>query len=221
MAHDIRAMLDAKRTFDELIERLAPDAAARLAGTSIPTVAEHAERVLEIADRDDVEKPAPLPAPGPPSPPDRDYGEVQPAALAHMARIVEDAQNGKADAQRLADRVSAVFVPVVIAIAVNAFVEPLDDAGLKVMVPYLLGQALIAAGALVARGVEVRHLRPFRTAAEREVELVEHVVGLARMRGRGDDEAGRAGDVTAQALAEAAALHEALVVRGARAGGLR
>lgn len=78
-----------------------------------------------------------------------------------------------------------------------------------------------AAGALVARGVEVRHLRPFRTAAEREVELVEHVVGLARMRGRGDDEAGRAGDVTAQALAEAAALHEALVVRGARAGGLR
>ncbi|MFW0872424.1 heavy metal translocating P-type ATPase [Rhodococcoides corynebacterioides] len=38
-------------------------------------------------------------------------------ALAHMARIVEDAQNGKADAQRLADRVSAVFVPVVIAIA--------------------------------------------------------------------------------------------------------
>lgn len=38
-------------------------------------------------------------------------------SLAHMARIVEDAQNGKADAQRLADRVSAVFVPVVIAIA--------------------------------------------------------------------------------------------------------
>ena len=81
--------------------------------------------------------------------------------------------------------------------------------------------SITAAGALVARGVEVRHLRPFRTAAEREVELVEHVVGLARMRGRGDDEAGRAGDVTAQALAEAAALHEALVVRGARAGGLR
>lgn len=38
--------------------------------------------------------------------------------LAKMAKLVEDAQSGKADVQRLADRVSAVFVPVVIAIAV-------------------------------------------------------------------------------------------------------
>ncbi|MBJ6647548.1 heavy metal translocating P-type ATPase [Streptomyces griseoincarnatus] len=37
--------------------------------------------------------------------------------LARMARLVEDAQNGKASAQRLADRISAVFVPVVIALA--------------------------------------------------------------------------------------------------------
>ena len=39
--------------------------------------------------------------------------------LARMARLVEDAQNGKARVQRLADRVSAVFVPVVIALAVG------------------------------------------------------------------------------------------------------
>ncbi len=38
--------------------------------------------------------------------------------LAQMARLVEDAQNGKASVQRLADRVSAVFVPIVIALAV-------------------------------------------------------------------------------------------------------
>ncbi|MFI5524908.1 heavy metal translocating P-type ATPase [Streptomyces platensis] len=37
--------------------------------------------------------------------------------LARMARLVEDAQNGKAEVQRLADRVSAVFVPVVLLIA--------------------------------------------------------------------------------------------------------
>ncbi|GAA2718922.1 MULTISPECIES: heavy metal translocating P-type ATPase [Streptomyces] len=37
--------------------------------------------------------------------------------LARMARLVEDAQNGKAAAQRLADRISAVFVPAVIALA--------------------------------------------------------------------------------------------------------
>lgn len=38
--------------------------------------------------------------------------------LAQMARLVEDAQNGKAQAQRLADRISGVFVPVVIGLAV-------------------------------------------------------------------------------------------------------
>jgi Cu+-exporting ATPase len=38
--------------------------------------------------------------------------------LAQMARLVETAQSGKAAVQRLADRVAAVFVPVVIALAV-------------------------------------------------------------------------------------------------------
>ncbi|MDQ0403884.1 heavy metal translocating P-type ATPase [Streptomyces sp. NPDC000349] len=41
--------------------------------------------------------------------------------LARMARLVEDAQSGKAEVQRLADRVSGVFVPVVLLIAAATF----------------------------------------------------------------------------------------------------
>ncbi|WP_431279965.1 heavy metal translocating P-type ATPase [Leifsonia poae] len=41
--------------------------------------------------------------------------------LARMGRLVEEAQTGKAAVQRLADRVSAVFVPIVIALSLVAF----------------------------------------------------------------------------------------------------
>lgn len=43
------------------------------------------------------------------------------SALAHIVKLVEDAQTGKSAAQRLADQISAVFVPVVMSIAVLTF----------------------------------------------------------------------------------------------------
>ncbi|MFG2191719.1 heavy metal translocating P-type ATPase [Streptomyces sp. NPDC048639] len=42
--------------------------------------------------------------------------------LARMARLVEDAQNGKAEVQRLADRISGVFVPAVLVVALGTLV---------------------------------------------------------------------------------------------------
>lgn len=42
-------------------------------------------------------------------------------ALSHIVKLVEDAQTGKTEVQRLADRVSAVFVPAVIGIALATF----------------------------------------------------------------------------------------------------
>jgi P-type Cu+ transporter len=51
-------------------------------------------------------------------------------ALAQIARLVTEAQSGKAPVQRLADRVSAVFVPVVIALALGTLAFwLLDGAG--------------------------------------------------------------------------------------------
>ena len=49
--------------------------------------------------------------------------------LARMAKLVEDAQNGKAAAQRLADRISAVFVPAVLVIALVTLVAWLAVSG--------------------------------------------------------------------------------------------
>lgn len=42
--------------------------------------------------------------------------------LARLGRLVEEAQTGKAEAQRLADRVSAVFVPIVFGLAALTFI---------------------------------------------------------------------------------------------------
>ena len=46
--------------------------------------------------------------------------------LAQMARMVEEAQSGKAPVQRLADRVAAVFVPIVIGLSLLTLVAWLD-----------------------------------------------------------------------------------------------
>jgi DNA-binding transcriptional MerR regulator len=70
-----------------------------------------------------------------------------------------------------------------------------------------------AAGALAAYGMEPRHLRPFRTAADREIGLVQQVLSPVQGRKRGTG-AKVAHDPTAQILAECIALHAALVRAG-------
>jgi len=48
------------------------------------------------------------------------------SALGQIVQLVEDAQSTKAPIQRLADRVAGVFVPIVIALAITAFVAWFD-----------------------------------------------------------------------------------------------
>lgn len=67
-------------------------------------------------------------------------------------------------------------------------------------------QAAHAAAGLAAYGIEARHLRPFRTAADREVGLVEQAMSTRRSGGRVKDQA----DVARLCLQ----LHAALVKGG-------
>ena len=70
-------------------------------------------------------------------------------ALARIAQLVTDAQTGKADVQRLADRVSAIFVPIVIVIAVATL-------------GFWLGTGAPAIGGVHRRGGRADHRLPVR-----------------------------------------------------------
>ena len=101
--------------------------------------------------------------------------------LARMARLVEDAQTGDAPVQRLVDRVSAIFVPVILVVAVLTFLVwwlALDDpaaglaASIAVLViacPCALGlatpTALVAGtGAAARAGILIRDIETLERA---------------------------------------------------------
>ena len=110
--------------------------------------------------------------------------------LAQIARLVEDAQLGSSRAQRLADRVSAVFVPVVILIALGTLAawlatgSPLEDsltaavAVLVIACPCALGLAtpmavLVGTGRGAARGILITGPEALDRTAEVDSVLLD------------------------------------------------
>ncbi len=101
--------------------------------------------------------------------------------LARIVRMVENAQSGKAPVQRLVDRVSAVFVPAVMAIALGALLGWWAGAGfeygllaavsvLVIACPCALGLATPAAlvtgtGAAARAGILVKDIETLERAA--------------------------------------------------------
>jgi Cu+-exporting ATPase len=135
--------------------------------------------------------------------------------LAHMARLVNDAQSGKAAVQRLADRVSAVFVPIVIALSIATTIgwllldgssEQAFAAGVAVLIiacPCALGLAtptalLVGTGRGAQLGILIRG--PEVLESTRMVDTVVfdktgtlttgqmQVVGIAAQPGHSDDD---------------------------------
>ncbi len=74
-------------------------------------------------------------------------------ALAQIARLVADAQAGKAPVQRLADRVSAVFVPIVIAISAFTLVGWLLIGGAATTAAFTAAVAVIVIACPCALGL--------------------------------------------------------------------
>ena len=74
-------------------------------------------------------------------------------ALAHIIRLVDDATSSKAPIQRLADRISSVFVPVVIAIAVVVFVVWLVISGMDVSKAVVHGISVLVISCPCALGL--------------------------------------------------------------------
>lgn len=72
--------------------------------------------------------------------------------LSQMAKLVEDAQSGKAEVQRLADKVSGIFVPIVIAIAVAALAAWLG-AGFPVSAAFTAAVAVLIIACPCALGL--------------------------------------------------------------------
>ena len=144
--------------------------------------------------------------------------------LAHMVRLVERAQSGKAPIQRLADRVSAVFVPVVLVLALGTLVGWLAVTGdasrsfsaavavLIIACPCALGLAtpmalLVGTGrgaqlGILIRGPEVlESTRPIDTVVLDKTGTVTtgtmRVTGVHPAPGRGDRMLALAGAVEA------------------------
>ena len=177
--HDIAA--SALRAGDLLVirpgERIAADGVVRdgtgsadeslLTGESLPVPKEPGSRIVGGALNGEALLLAEVTATG---------AESQ---LARMVRLVEDAQAGKPPVQRLVDRVSAVFVPVVMAIAAATFLgwweagagiemAAVDAVAVLVIAcPCALGLATPAA-IMVGTGVAARHGILIRDAAALE-----------------------------------------------------
>jgi heavy metal translocating P-type ATPase len=107
--------------------------------------------------------------------------------LAHMLRLVEDAQNGKASVQRLADRIAGVFVPAVLVFATLTLLgwllaggsaEQAFNAALSVLIiacPCALGLAtptalLVASGRGASLGIFFKNYQSLE--ASRQIDTV-------------------------------------------------
>ncbi len=164
--------------------------------------------------------------------------------LAGIIRLVEAAQGSKAPVQRLADKVAAIFVPVVVAIAVLTFVAWWALAGdftqalvnavavLVIACPCALGLAtptaiMVGTGQGARAGVLIRNAVALEMAEKLQVLVVDKTGTLTEGRPQVTDVATADGVIASELLHLAASLEQgsthplaAAIVARARADGI-
>lgn len=104
--------------------------------------------------------------------------------LAHIIRLVEEAQGSKAPVQALADRIAAVFVPVVIGIAVLTFAAWMlfTDAGAVAAMMHAIAVLIIACPCALGLATPAAVMAGVGRGAELGV-LIRNAESLERARG--------------------------------------
>jgi cation-transporting ATPase V len=165
-------------------------------------------------------------------------------ALAQIVRLVEEAQGGKAPVQRLADQVSAIFVPAVLGVAAITFAawallgEPVDGliaavAVLIIACPCALGLAtptaiMVGTGRGAERGVLIKGAEVLEQSRRVDVVVFDKTGTLTRGKMSLTDVRALEGDDPDVLLRRAAAVEShsehpvaAAIVAGAREAGER
>ena len=152
-------------------------------------------------------------------------GVGEQTALAAIVRLVEDAQGSKAPIQRLADVISGIFVPVVIAIALATFLGWWLIGGdfttaminavavLVIACPCALGLAtptaiMVGSGMGARAGILIRNAAALETAGKLTTLVVDKTGTLTEGKPRVTDVIAVGGASEAQLLAIAAALEQ-------------
>jgi len=107
-------------------------------------------------------------------------GVGEKTVLAQIVKIVEEAQNSKAPVQKMADKISAVFVPIVLVIAGLTFVGWLMAGSLSIAITSLVGVLVVACPCALGLATPTAIIAAVGRGAEMGI-LIKNALGLENL----------------------------------------
>jgi P-type Cu+ transporter len=107
-------------------------------------------------------------------------GVGEKTVLAQIIKIVEEAQNSKAPVQKMADKISSVFVPIVLVIAGLTFVGWLIAGSLSMAISSLVGVLVVACPCALGLATPTAIIAAVGRGAEEGI-LIKNALGLENL----------------------------------------